>query len=282
MPPGNRMSQEQTQTQMQHQGRRPSQDQHTIPPRRPSLDQLAPPTQPPQFQQLSIPSYQGRNPNPGPIITPHMQVAKSSSSLDRLHFDQESPYPMPTRRSPSARQSPRPPSPPPLPVIPEQEKAVARKSILRWKSAASTTSTSSSQSTSSSEPQPRTSFERPSTTASSRGRRPSIINFGSSTRTSVTSPDLPPSPQIPSQYVKQGGLDHRTSQLSRLTTSSTDSSYSPPQRQASLGARSSSPPRSMASSRDSQGSRPSFDASQFEFVSPKGGTLSYPYNSLDH
>lgn len=242
------------------------------------------------FQQLSIPSYPGRNPNPGPIITPHMQAAKAATSgLDRLHFDQESPYP--TRRSPTVRQSPRPPSPTSLPVIPEQEKNIPRKSILRWKSAAAST-TAGSAPAPQPEPQARSSFERPGANPSARGRRPSVVNFGS-TRASATSPDLlPPSPQIPTQFMPpaaKNGLDHRGSQRSRLTTSSTDSSYSPPKRQASLlsqtsslGARSYSPPRSMASSRDSQGSRPSFDASQFEFVSPKAGTLSYPYNSLDH
>lgn len=237
------------------------------------MDQMGPPpSQQPQFPGRSVPQYQGRNQNPGPIITPHMQATKSASGLDRLHFDQESPYP--THRSTSSliRPSPRPPSPPPLPAIPEQETVTAKKSILRWKSSASTQSTSSA-----SETHPRTSFERPGSSGSSRGRRPSVINFGS-TRTSVTSQDFPPSPQIPNDHVNsKNGVDH---QRSRLTTSSTDS-YSPPQRQASLGTRQPSPPR--PSSSDSGETRPSFDASQFEFVSPKAGTvLTYPYNSIDH
>lgn len=298
MPPTNRMSLEQ-------QGRRPTQmqgQQQFMPPPRQSLEQFAPPQQysppqqypqqqyppqqqfapppPHQYQQLNVPSYPGRNPNPGPIITPYMQASKSGSNLDRLHFDQESPYP--THRSvPSVRQSPRPPSPTALPAIPEGENAGARKSILRWKSAASTSSSSSSQSVPSSDHQTRTSLDRTSTNGSSYGRRPSVNNYAS-TRTSVTTPDLPPSPQIPNHLVKTGALDHRTSsQRSRLTSSSTDSSHSPPKRQISLNARPESPQRSMASSRDSQGSRPSFDASQFEFVSPKGTTLSYPFNQLD-
>ncbi|KDR85644.1 hypothetical protein GALMADRAFT_234637 [Galerina marginata CBS 339.88] len=272
-------------TDSMHGGHRPSlEQQNMLPPPRPSLDQLGPPGQPQHVHQLSVPSYPGRNPNLAPIITPHMQASRAASNLDRLHFDQESPYPI--RRSPPVKQSPRPPSPPPLPIIPEQDKPVARKSILKWKSAASV-----DHSIPDSEPQPRSSFERPAVNgSSSRGRRPSVINFGS-TRASVTSPDLPPSPQIPSQYINsnmKNGLEHRQSQRSRLTTSSTDSSYSPPQRkasiqsQSSLGAHSSSPPRSRTSSRDSRDSRPSFDASQFEFVSPKAGTLSYPYNGLDH
>ena len=269
------VTQPHSQTQF-HPGHRPSQDQHMMmPPRRPSVDQMGPPSQ--QYPGLSVPQFQGRNPNPGPIITPHMRASKTSSGLDRLHFDQESPYPTHRSTSSSIRQSPRPPSPPPLPAIPEQEKGTVKKSILRWKSTASTASTQSTNSAS--EAQPRTSFERPGSAASSRGRRPSVINFGS-TRASVTSPDLPPSPQIPNQYVhSKNGLDHRTSQRSRLTTSPSDS-YSPPQTQASP--RSSSPPRSMASSRDSGETRPSFDVSQFEFVSPKSGTLTYPYNSIDH
>lgn len=258
---------------------RPSQDQHDMlqPPRR-SLD---------QSQNLA-----GRGAGPGPLITPYMQAAKAAANLDRLHFDQESPYPS-TRRSNTQRSSPRPPSPPSLPAIPESNNnpdapaQAGPKSIMRWKSAASIASSSSRSSVASSSenPQPRSSFERPTSTASgSRGRRPSVINFGS-TRTSVTSPDLPPSPQVPQQFAPKQGtgapLDHRTSQRSRLTASSGDS-YSPPQRQTSLTARSASPPRSMTSSRDSNSSRPSFDASQFEFVSPKAGTLTYPYNSLEH
>ena len=209
-----------------------------------------------------------------------MQASKSGSNLDRLHFDQESPYPTHRTAAP-VRQSARPPSPTALDAIPEGENAGTRKSILRWKSAASTSSTSSSQSAPSSDHQTRTSLDRTSTNGSSYGRRPSVNNYAS-TRTSVTTPDLPLSPQIPNHLVKTGALDHRTSsQRSRLTTSSTDSSHSPPKRQISLNARSESPQRSMASSRDSQGSRPSFDASQFEFVSPKGASLSYPFNQLD-
>ncbi|KAJ3507423.1 hypothetical protein NLJ89_g6314 [Agrocybe chaxingu] len=268
-----------------HPGRRPSQDfPLPPPPSRPSLDQASPSA--PQFQQLAVPSFPGRNGSPagGPIITPHMQASRSASNLDRLHFDQESPYPI--RRSPPARQSPRPPSPPPLPAIPEQEKNVARKSILKWKSSSNISSNSNGAiASSSTEPQPRSSFERPGANGNSRGRRPSVINFGS-TRSSVTSPELPPSPQIPSQFINAkngaGGLEQRSSQRSKLTASSTstDLSYSPPQ-QGTLGTRSTSPPRSMTSSRDSQETRPSFDASQFEFVSPKAGTLTYPYNSLD-
>jgi len=263
--------------QVNNQGHRSVDQQMPPAPQRPSMDQLGPPVQQGQFQQLSIPSFPGRNPNAGPIMTPHMQASRSASSLDRLHFDQESPYPI--------RRSPRPPSPPALPAIPEQEKSVARKSILKWKSSSSNNNSngkSHKATPSTSESQPRSSFERPNSNGNSRGRRPSVINFGS-TRASVTSPDLPASPPIPSQYmsggskvngvgyVNGGGLEHQSSQRSRP---SLDSNHS-------RNDRDTSPRPSMASSRDSLGSRPSFDASQFEFVSPKVGTLSYPYNAFD-
>ena len=253
-----------------HTSRRPSQDQHiAVPPSRPSLDQLSPPIQLVHSNQLSVPLHPGMNRN-GPMMTTHPQHVKASN-LDRLHFDQESPYPV--RRSPPIRQPPRPPSPPPLPSILEQEKPTARKSILKWKS--STNHATNSSVTHTSEAQPRSSFERPGAALNPRGRRPSVINFGS-TRASVTSPDsLPPSPQIPEHFINKSGLEH---QRSRFAASPTES-YSPPPRQSSLGA---SPPRSMASSSDSQEKQPIFDASPFELVSPKpGGSLSYPYHTLD-
>ncbi|PPQ72136.1 hypothetical protein CVT24_002407 [Panaeolus cyanescens] len=282
-------------------------------PPHPPHPQPGPPGPPGQFNgpghhpQLSVGSFQGRNPNPPPIVMTHLQPSRSATGLDRLHFDQESPYPTSFR---PARQSPRPPSPTPLPIIPEGEKnynnpalnmnggnnypasanAGTRKSILK-KNGVNGSSISSMNSLDpqhqipASAPPSRTSFERPPSANGSRGRRPSVINFGS-TRSSATSPELPPSPPVPNHLVNvkshppsSGGLDYRTSQRSKLTTSSSDS-WSPPQRQASLSARSASPPRSMASSRDSGETRPSFDVSQFEFVSPpRGVALSYPYNT---
>ncbi|KAF9055942.1 hypothetical protein BJ165DRAFT_1521903 [Panaeolus papilionaceus] len=303
--------------QMQRPPQPPYPQQHPQHPQgfHPPHPQPGPPGPPGQFgpgapghhPQLSVGTFQGRNPNPPPFIMTHLQPSRSASGLDRLHFDQESPYPTSIR---PARQSPRPPSPTPLPIIPEGEKNLntnmnggnnyppasantgTRKSILK-KNGANGSSISSMHSVEqhyqvpASAPASRSSFERPPSAGASRGRRPSVINFGS-TRSSVTSPDLPPSPQIPSHLISMkshppnnngGGLDYRTSQRSKLTTSSSES-WSPPQRQASLSARSASPPRSMASSRDSADSRPSFDVSQFEFVSPpRGASLSYPYNA---
>jgi hypothetical protein len=163
-----------------------------------------------------------------------------------------------------------------MPAIPEQEKP-ARKSILKWKS--STNHNTNPSITHTSEAQSRPSFERPGAVGNSRGRRPSVINFGS-TRASVTSPDLlPPSPQIPEYFVNKNGVEHHQSQRPRFAVSPTESGPPPPRQ--SLGTLSSSP-RSMASSPDPQETRPSFDASQFEIVSPKpGDSLSYPYHTLD-
>ena len=253
-----------------HTSRRPSQDQHIpMPPSRPSLDLLSPPIQLVHSNPFSAPLHPGVNRN-SPMLTTHPQHVKASN-LDRLHFDQESPYPV--RRSPPSR---RPPSPPPLPPIPEHEKPTARKSILKWKS--STNHATHPSVTHISEAQPRSSFERPGAALNSRNRRPSVINFGS-TRTSVTSLDpLPPSPQIPEHFINNNnnktGLEHQQ-QPQRSRFASTES-YSPPPRQSSLGT---SPPRSYS---DSEEKESIFDNSQFELVSPKpGGSLSYPYHALD-
>ena len=257
-----------------HTSRRPSQDQHiAMPPSRPSLDQLSPPIQLVHSNQFSAPLHPGINRN-APMMTTHPQHVKASN-LDRLHFDQESPYPV--RRSPPVRRPPSPP--PPLPPIPEQEKPTTRKSILKWKSSTNHATNPSISHTS--EAQSRSSFERPGAALNSRNRRPSVINFGS-TRTSVASLDpLPPSPQIPEHFINnKGGLEHQQSQKSRLVVSPKEL-CSPPPRQSSLGILPSSPQRSMASSSDSE-REPIIDTSQFELVSPKpGGSLSYPYHTLD-
>ena len=125
--------------------RRPSMEQHSqqtnfvLPPRR-SVEQqfIAPPKMateqsyiiqppraslspsPPQFIQqapgtpvASSPAGTYRRNTPGPITPSLMQPSRQNTGLDRMYFDQESPYPAPIRKSP------RPPSPPPLPAIPE-------------------------------------------------------------------------------------------------------------------------------------------------------------------
>ena len=266
-----------------HTSRRPSQDQHiTVPPSRPSLDQLSPSIQLVHSTPFSAPLHPGINRN-GPIMTTHPQHVKASN-LDRLHFDQESPYPV--RRSPPVRRPPSPPPIPPLPSIPEQEKPTAPKSILKWKSSTNHVTHPSVSHTS--EGQPRSGFERPGSASNSRNRRPSVINFGS-TRASVTPSDpLPPSPQIPEHFINnnnnnKSGVERQQSQKSRLAASPTES-FSPPSRQPSLGALPLPSPSSMASPSDSEEKETSFDTSesQFELVSLKpGGSLSYPYHALD-
>ncbi|KAF8899213.1 hypothetical protein BD779DRAFT_1487580 [Infundibulicybe gibba] len=194
-----------------------------------------------------------------PIVAAQMLHKRGDPSLDRLHFDQESPYP--TRR-PSGRT--RPPSPQHLPPVPEKEKMSVRKSILKsWKSASGGSQQNAA-------PEQRPSLERPGS-ATGRPRRPSVLNFGSS-RGSVT-------PQIPEQFINpRNTITPDQPLVSRSAFSPTDSS-SPP----APSTRSISPRRSMASSRDSEETRPSFDVSQFEIVSPKlGSALSYPYHGLDH
>ncbi|RDB29335.1 hypothetical protein Hypma_015975 [Hypsizygus marmoreus] len=295
---------------------RVSQEQQPAPPPQQQLAVLQPHQQLPipQPQQLSVP-FNGRSSNPQPIVAAQMRPSKAGSTLDRLHFDQESPYPI--RRGPSYQA--RPPSPPPVPstsmstphlplpspspdtlsqgmppslsapptqVQSEKEKPSIRKSILKgWKSSSSSSISITQQQQQAPAPEPRSSSERFSV-GGSRSRRPSVLNFGS-TRGSVSSPppDIPPSPQIPQQFITNGRNDNRQSIRSRLTSSSIDLSQSPPQGvNKTLNSGSTSPRRSMASasSRDSRDSRPSFDSSQFEIVSPKmSASLSYPYHELD-
>ncbi|KAG5649796.1 hypothetical protein H0H81_002018 [Sphagnurus paluster] len=276
---------------------RQSQDMPPPAPRTPPPSQLPNP-----FGQMAMappPQFNGRSGNTQPIVAAQMRPSKSNPTLDRLQFDQESPYPMP-RRSPSYTSS-RAPSPPPLspspqtmnfpptpaitngslppasvavaPLNQEKEKPSIRKSILKgWKSSSISQSNPSAQHQSQTGSEPRSSGERQSSGAS-RGRRPSILNFGSS-RGSAVSPPLP-SPQVPQQFNIRGNR----------TNPSIDSAESQNQANKTLNARETSPRRSMAStrSRDSRESRPSFDTSQFEIVSPKmNSTLSYPYHGLDH
>lgn len=253
-------------------------------PDRPSQEQLAIP-QPHQHQSQSHPPFPGK-PGQGPIVAAQMLRGGAHLGFDRLHFDQESPYPI-------RRYSPQPPSHPEAaqpPPPPEKEKTGVRKSILKgWKGSSENNSPPIV-------PEPRSSPERPSANGA-RSRRPSVSHFGTS-RGNATSPppDIPPSPQIPEQFMQLrktatsppgagGVVDHRQSVRSRMNSSSTDASTSPPQAQYPLGLGSSSSVRSVSppSSRDSGETRPSFDVSQFEIVSPKmNATLSYPYRALDH
>ena len=229
-------------------GRRTPQDQlMPPPPSRPSLEQLRPPH--------SIPMYQGRNRHAGPVGAPMMQASRSASHLDRLHFDQESPYP--TRLSSAPRPSSGRPSPPP----PEPEKAVtpttttAPKSILKHKNGGQNGHVPSGSTYETPAATPHN-FERPGGNTGGRTRRPSVINFGSTrgtaTKEVLRNPQVPPQP-MPGAAVTKASVSFK---IVNPTTTTATGLPSPPagQRQASF---------------DSQGSRPSLDMTQFEFVAPK-------------
>lgn len=219
-----------------------------------------------------------------PIVVSHM-LPSGREPFDRLHFDQESPYPI--RRAPPPRYPSRPPSPaqsppisvqqlppanmpPPQPIqsfsqmeVPVQKSA--RKSILKWKSSSSTSSSSSK-----TEPQ------------TLKSRRPSLISFGSSNKTAESLADIPPSPHIPDQFLAGAQPEQWPSRRgAHLTTPSTDSSMTfSGGRKSSLTAnsvRSASPAYSLTSSQ----SRPSIDSSHFEMVSPRMPTLAYPHTTID-
>ena len=328
-----------TSTQIPQRPERPSQEQMELPPTTPTMGRFSPQLAPPrpskelppspQPQQLSVPQlaqqlqprqqlpvpelqqwsvpHGGRSTQAIPIVAAQMQSSKGSASMDRLHFDQETPYPI--RRmlsqspqltppsnlpSPDSRFSdlPLPNTPPPAipstnpPPPPEKEKPSARKSILKgWKSATS----SATQPPPVVEPRSsieRSSMERPNANGAIRSKRPNVLNFGSSRRSMASPPpplDIPPSPQIPQQYINPPRHEHRQSMKSRLMSGSVDLSNSNLlSRNRTLEARPSSPQQSMRSSRSSQDTRPSFDTSQFEIVSPKmNSTLSYPYHDLE-
>lgn len=286
----------------------------TPPPRpeRPSQEEMEIPDIP-DTHTLNVPQFMGRSQNSSPIVVSNMQQYARRNTYDRLHFDQESPYPIrrtspapspPTRyvtQPPSPPMMPPPepaPSTPPLSQMPESQKNSVRKSILKWKNSAAASLSSSSQSPSPlqsnfapSAQTPVRESERPQSNSTVRSRRPSVLNFGSARSSTVSTspppPDIPPSPQIPEQYLSgrssSNAGEWKSAQRSHLVTPSMDSSqYSAAQRKSSLNGRSPSPAYSMTSSRLSEETRPSFDSSQFEMVSPKVGTLAYPYHQLDH
>ncbi|KAG6879449.1 hypothetical protein C0992_002580 [Termitomyces sp. T32_za158] len=266
-----------------------------------SQDSVLPQQQMTVPQQLSVrPLFNGTSTNPQPIVVTKMRPGRSNSSLDHFKFDQETPYPITPRRTRANSRPPSPPIPspslqtvypspptstlsngnflPPAPV-PLQDKLSVRKSILKSRKSSSISSIMSMQPVGAAEA--RITTEQLNSNGV-RPRRPSIISLGSS-RHSVTSPppDIPPSPQIPQQFLARS--DKRHSIRSKLTNSSIDSSHSAPQPSSKLSGGSTSR-RSMASSRSSQESRPSFDTSHFEMVSPKMNPASYyhrPNHSMD-
>ncbi|KAJ7597333.1 hypothetical protein C8J56DRAFT_1041537 [Mycena floridula] len=256
--------------------------QSTMPPpqrpSRPSREEMIIPNIP--DHQLGIHHFaRAPNTSSSPIIVSKMQP--TSRNLNGLYFDQESPYPtrVSTQRTnpkeTSSRYPSRPSSPSPqsavtptqqatspvmsqsaLPMssIPESRKSSVRKSILKWKSASN--------------------LNQPTTTqadrSSARPRRPSVSN---SNYGSFSEAQIPPSPRIPEHLLSRTSIssNERPSRASQLTSRSTDSSHSGSRRKSSQSLRSSA-----------EDTRPSFDSSQFEMVSPKIGSLTYPYHALDH
>ncbi|KAH7930479.1 hypothetical protein BV22DRAFT_1055080 [Leucogyrophana mollusca] len=238
---------------------------------------------------------------PPPVPTAAMaRNGNAKTSMEQLHFDQESPYPIrrsTPRPSQSSTSSTRPLSPPVPPTAPPPEKTSVRKSILKsWKSVsggASQSSTSGATSTSES----RRSIDRPISTETVKPRRPSVLD-------DLTA--IPPSPRLPEQYLASNGHARtgsgalfekrksagRSKMGPNMVSSSSSQDMTPPwvHPRRSMGTAlphpgSTSPPRSMlsASSRESQDERGSFDTAQFEMVSPPRTHphLSYPYLGHD-
>ncbi|KAI8981156.1 hypothetical protein BD414DRAFT_91528 [Trametes punicea] len=254
----------------------------------------------PQPDQLTQP------PQSAPLLKP-----KRKTSLHSFHFNQETPYPvhpMPARQ-PSPAVPPVPATTPPLPasappVSMQNGDKGTRKSILKsFKSQSGSLSAHSS--TSSIVQTPRSSSEM---SQDQRRRKGSVVELSSVMKrasgvsSSMTLIDIPRSPALPEHLVNcQSRSNSRQSQLSnasermsaapvrqRPSISSTDSSSSRAPSRLMAGA---SPSRNDSAlgvprtSGDSYESRPSFDESQFEIVSPKlapSQTLSYPYHGLDH
>ncbi|TFK26809.1 hypothetical protein FA15DRAFT_692946 [Coprinopsis marcescibilis] len=249
--------------------RRPSQESsHSVHQR--AQESMAPPPVPQQMSGLSVPQYAGRN-SASPIIPTQMLPGRQGGALDRLHFDQESPYPNPIR---PVRQPTREPSPPRqqqyqgplsnhqhpqqhpqqhqqqqqqqthLPSIPE------RKSILKWKSSGPNQTQQQEYRSES-----RTSFDRMSMKSVRSGRNPSVA--------SVSAGDLP-SPPLHGNF---SGAPPQGRQLEYRQPVKGFDVASPPQYHRPLGARSVSPSHSLAS----------IDSTQFEVVSPRLNTgMPYP------
>ncbi|KAF8624232.1 hypothetical protein AX15_005995 [Amanita polypyramis BW_CC] len=224
----------------------------------------------PSVEQLAVPP-----PVKGFVPSPH---------LEGLHFNQESPYPS---RLPPIRYSPTM-APPALPA--QEPEKPTRKSILKWRSKSRVGSISQNVA-GAQESRASTDQSRPPSSASSiapsgmRSRQLSIsgLNTGHGPTSSV---DIPPSPRIPEHFLSNSrqaaplslsssGKQQSNDILPRSSTDSQATSEYPPL------SRSPSPRHSMTSSRDSHGERPSFDASQFEIISPKTAALAYPYHELD-
>ncbi|KAI0068042.1 hypothetical protein BV25DRAFT_1875168 [Artomyces pyxidatus] len=262
----------------------------------------------------------GRRPSPGPfqnkfMTSQAMQKAQKESSINSIHFDQESPYPI--------RRSPQPPSAPlprssssyansqqtrlssmrqssedsvgadalPSPSL-SSDRGSTRKSILKsWRS------TNTSQATPNTSAPSEASGRSSTDSQSARKRRPSVIEL---VRGSIVNNgshnDIPPSPLLPEQYM--GKPTDGGSRMSSVRTSSangrnTPSSFESSSRLSSAASPpafqpSSLPPSPPRPGRGPAVSRPSQEEDQFEMIDApplghgKTPSLSYPYHELDH
>ncbi|TFK56456.1 hypothetical protein OE88DRAFT_1649752 [Heliocybe sulcata] len=232
-------------------------------------EMMPPPPRPNNIQPMPSPSY------------PQQMAPARRTELDVLHFNQESPYPMPMRRAspypPRTTPSPQPsyfsqpPSTPNTPPVePPQgptntpgDRGSVRKSILKhWKSSSMLSGKSEVIPEGSATEQ----FEP------TRKRRPSILGLGLKSKASISSlSEIPPSPNLPEEFVAANRAARRSQQsfgngMSRvqMTPTPTSSMQSSPPRRSPFG----SPPMSQRPSYEDDDGH-SFDASQFEIVSPK-------------
>lgn len=217
------------------------------------------------------------SPSPGSVTSRRPSVEQlsvlSPTNLSRSASPSSQPARMPS--SPRHFKSP-PPSPTPPQVAPE-----TRKSILKWRSKSRGESISQN-SVGPHESRASVDQSRPSSSASS-GRRPSVngLNHG---HVPMSSADIPPNPRIPEHFLNDlrqprpllhVALPEKQQSIpnGRQTRSSADSQTAS-ERPTGFSVKSPSPSRiSTGSSRDSHGTQPSFDASQFEMVSPKTPAL---------
>ncbi|KAJ3988993.1 hypothetical protein F5890DRAFT_1488290 [Lentinula detonsa] len=213
-------------------------------PTRPLKEELDIPDIP---DQLAIPLQPANGrPAPMPIIAAQMQAGlhlRSSVNGDRMQFDQESPYPMPSRKPQQRKMSlstngahppPQLPSRTPSPassaggsigaaagasMTGESRQANVRRSILKWKAAAAVHQIG--EQTNSNGASSRSSSERITSNGTVRPRAPSFSH--GSHRSSISVADIPPSPKIPEHFLASRAPSEHLRTGSHLTNSSTDS-----------------------------------------------------------
>ena len=243
---------------------------------RPSLSQAS--QEEPNLPPVpDIPSSRNLH-SPGSVTLRRLSVEQLSANLSRSSSPSSQ-----LARIPS---SPHPFKSPPLSPTPPQVTHEARKSILKWRSKSRGESISQN-SVGPHESRASVDQSRPSSSASS-GRRPSAngLNPG---HVPMSSADIPPSPRIPEHFLNDlrqaRPLLHVASQEKQqsIPTRSSADSQNASERPTGFSAKPPSPSRfSTGSSRDSHGTQPSFDPSQFEMVSPKIPASIYPHHGFDH